>query len=97
MTPPCLALLTFRLIPPGENLDDDELNLLNQRLNTRLNARYDILLTQTILHGLEEEIFCIRFAMGGINTTMEDVRRTWKIVEMEGEEVLKDWRDARGG
>ena len=88
---PSLALLVFRLRPAGRNLQDAELNLLNQRLHTRLNARYDVFLTQTMLISLEREIFCIRFAMGGINTTMEDVRATWKVVVEEGGEVVKDW------
>lgn len=92
VTEPSLALLVFRLNPSVEHLTDPELNLLNQQLHTRLNARYDVFLTQTILHGIEREIFCIRFAMGGVNTTMEDVKTTWEVVRLEGEQVLRDWR-----
>ena len=88
---PCLALLVFRLKHPTESSTDPVLNLLNQRLSSRLNARYDVFLTQTVLHSLEREVFCIRFAMGGVNTTMEDVNSTWRIIESEGGEVVKAW------
>ncbi|KAK8846820.1 hypothetical protein IAR55_005908 [Kwoniella newhampshirensis] len=92
VTKPSLALLVFRLSPSSRaDLTGDILDVLNQRLHDRLNARYDVFLTQTVLHSVERNIFCIRFAMGGVHTTFDDVQATWSIVEAEGEEVLKRW------
>ncbi|WVQ84115.1 hypothetical protein IAT38_006260 [Cryptococcus sp. DSM 104549] len=92
VTKPSLALLVFRLAPaPRAGLTDDVLNILNQRLHDQLNARFDVFLTQTILHSKEGNIFCIRFAMGGVHTTFKDVQATWSVVEAEGAKVLEDW------
>ncbi|WVQ97896.1 hypothetical protein IAU59_005013 [Kwoniella sp. CBS 9459] len=101
VTDPSLALLVFRLSPhttKGASTShatqtDDILNILNQRLHDRLNARYDVFLTQTVLHSKERNIFCIRFAMGGVYTTFEDVLKTWKVIEQVGEEVLRTWEE----
>nr|XP_019047344.1 aromatic-L-amino-acid decarboxylase [Kwoniella bestiolae CBS 10118]OCF26274.1 aromatic-L-amino-acid decarboxylase [Kwoniella bestiolae CBS 10118] len=93
ITPPSLALLVFRLNPSssgGGKVDDDKLNLLNQKLHQRLDTRYDIFLTQTVLHSIERNVFCIRLAMGGVNTSFEDVQRAWEIIEEEGERVLSE-------
>ncbi|KAK6903875.1 hypothetical protein I203_107385 [Kwoniella mangroviensis CBS 8507] len=94
VTTPNLSLLVFRLHlkDPKDNreVDDDKLNLLNQKLHQKLDSRYDIFLTQTVLHSKERNIFCIRLAMGGVNTTFEDVKRAWEIVELEGDTVLQE-------
>ncbi|WRT64926.1 uncharacterized protein IL334_001866 [Kwoniella shivajii] len=95
VTPPSLALLVFRLKPSSsspEEVSEDELNILNQNLHDRLNSRYDVFLTQTVLHSKEKNIFCIRLAMGGRYTTFQDVKKTWDIIESEGEEVLRGWK-----
>jgi aromatic-L-amino-acid decarboxylase len=76
---PSLALLVFRY--KREHRTDPELNLLNQQLVSLLTVRSDVFLTQTMLHSVEGDIFCVRFAMGGVNTTMEDVLATWRVVE----------------
>jgi hypothetical protein len=86
VTPPSLSLLVFRLHP----LDGSEdLNLLNQRLHTRLSIRNDVFLTQTMLNSNESDIFCIRFAMGGVRTTIADVEATWSIIKEEASIVLQ--------
>lgn len=95
VTTPSLALLVFRLKPEPGDFQDEVLNLLNQRLNDRLVARYDVFVTQTVLHSVEREIFCIRFSMGGLNTTMNDVMTTWRVIEAQGEEVLSEWEKDR--
>lgn len=74
-------------------MSDAELNLLNTQLHNRLNARSDTFLTQTILHSVEREIFCIRFALGGVRTQMEDVEKIWAAVEQEGKLALADWEN----
>lgn len=92
VTPPSLSLVVVRLVPPAKpDLLDAELDLLNQRLHTRLNARSDIFLTPTVLHSVEREFYCIRIAAGSHLTTMKDVEETWAVVVEEGEKVLSDW------
>nr|XP_018265527.1 aromatic-L-amino-acid decarboxylase [Kwoniella dejecticola CBS 10117]OBR87685.1 aromatic-L-amino-acid decarboxylase [Kwoniella dejecticola CBS 10117] len=96
VTPPSLALIVFRLNPAksqeNANIDDDELNLINQKLFTALDLRYDIFLTQTVLHSKERNMFVIRLAMGGVHTKFSDVENAWRIVEEEGEKVLSEWK-----
>lgn len=98
VTPRSLTLVVFRLTPNAsakgsapKSDDDAELNLLNTRFHNRLSARHDTFLTQTILHSEEREVFCIRFAMGGWRTKMEDVEIIWKAVVSEGEAMLQEW------
>ncbi|WWC87059.1 uncharacterized protein L201_001944 [Kwoniella dendrophila CBS 6074] len=94
VTKPSLSLLVFRLKPSSTTavqVDDDELNIINQRLYTNLDLRYDVFLSQTVLHSKESNKFVLRLAMGGVNTTFKDVEKTWKIIEEEGEKVLDDW------
>ncbi|KAK4689824.1 hypothetical protein P7C73_g271, partial [Tremellales sp. Uapishka_1] len=91
VTPPSLALLVFRLRPSMDStIGDAELNLLNQKLHIRLSGRHDVMLTQTMLHSEETEIFCIRIALGGRATTMEDVNAVWDVVEAEGRAVMDE-------
>lgn len=71
--------------------------MLNTKLNNRLIARYDLFLTQTMLHSTEGDIFCIRFAMGGKATTTEDVEEVWAAVCEEGKVVLDEWREQGPG
>ena len=92
VTPRSLTLVVFRLVPAkGAKTTDAELNLLNTRFHNRLSARHDTFLTQTVLHSEEREVFCIRIALGGWRTKMEDVQSIWKAVVKEGEEMLKEW------
>jgi aromatic-L-amino-acid decarboxylase len=93
VTPRSLTLVVFRLKGKGGE-SDAELNLLNTKLHNRLNARADTFLTQTVLHSLEGEVFCIRIALGGWQTKMEDVEKIWDAVEEEGQKTLAEWNGA---
>jgi hypothetical protein len=78
----------------GDNGESDaELNLLNTKFHNRLNARSDTFLTQTVLHSIETEVFCIRIALGGWRTQMADVEKIWEAVEEEGRATLAEWND----
>jgi aromatic-L-amino-acid/L-tryptophan decarboxylase len=91
VTPPSLALIVVRLHPDrkGQSITSDaELNLLNQRLHNNLSARHDLMLTQTILHSVEREIFCLRIAIGGVHTTWLDVESVWHTIEEEGRKLV---------
>jgi aromatic-L-amino-acid decarboxylase len=91
VTPRSLTLVVFRLKPENGELSDEELNLLNTQFHNRLNARADTFLTQTILHSIEREVFCIRIALGGWRTQMADVEKIWEAVEEEGRAALAEW------
>ncbi|GFZ46696.1 hypothetical protein JCM24511_03916 [Saitozyma sp. JCM 24511] len=96
VTPPSLALLVVRLRDPlAPNSPDEVLNRLNQALYARLDARHDVMLTQTVLKSVESEIHCLRIAMGGVNTTMKDVEEVWEVIESEGQHVLAEHRSRR--
>jgi aromatic-L-amino-acid decarboxylase len=74
VTPPKLALLTFRHRPRA--IDDAELDLLNERLLHTLNDDGRVYLTQTRVRGR----YVIRFAIGQLYTTRSHVQRAWKVI-----------------
>ena len=75
VTPPRLALLTFRYRPRA---DDDEVGLdrLNERLLHALNDDGRLYLTQTRVRGR----YVIRFAIGQLYTTRDHVQRAWQVI-----------------
>jgi aromatic-L-amino-acid decarboxylase len=87
VAPPRLGLLCFRLKREGASAT--ELDGLNVELNSRLAARPDVHLTQTILKSEDGgEIFCIRFAIGALRTTKQDVEDVWAEVVKESDALL---------
>lgn len=89
VAPPVLGLLDFRLVTDPKAADP-ELNALNAELMDRLNARPEVMLTQTVLKSVESEVYCIRFAIGAQKTTWDDVAEIWGVVEQEGEKLLAE-------
>lgn len=93
VTTPSLALL---VVCVGKSLPENTLpaerDLLNANLNVRLNARYDVFLSPTMLPATDGNIFCTRIALGGKATTIKDVEEVWDVIEEEGAEVLKEWK-----
>jgi aromatic-L-amino-acid/L-tryptophan decarboxylase len=76
VTPPRLALLTFRYHPHG--LDDEAaLDQLNERLLHTLNDDGRLYLTQTRVRGR----YVIRFAIGQLYTTREHVHHAWAVIK----------------
>jgi len=71
-TRPSLSLLTFRYAPAGTGDLDD----LNARLVQAINDDGRIYLTQTRYQGN----YVIRFQVGQLHTTEEDVERAWEVV-----------------
>ena len=74
VTPPRLALLTFRYRPRA--LDDAALDRLNERLLHALNDDGRLYLTQTRVRGR----YVIRFAIGQLYTTRAHVERAWQVI-----------------
>jgi aromatic-L-amino-acid decarboxylase len=90
--PRSLALLVFRLKPSARDLSAQQLNDLNRRLQESVHAQQDFNMTQTVLPGDEGEpnIDCLRFAMGGLRTTEDDVLKTWNTVEELGRTIIDE-------
>jgi aromatic-L-amino-acid/L-tryptophan decarboxylase len=70
---PSLALLSFRYRPPSVE-NPERLDRLNERLLQALNDGGRLYLIQNRLRGR----CVIRFTIGQLYTTREDVRRTWE-------------------
>ena len=75
VTPPNLALLTFRYRPRSVG-DDAGLDRLNERLLHTLNDDGRLYLTQTRVRGR----YVIRFAIGQLYTTREHVQHAWAVI-----------------
>jgi aromatic-L-amino-acid decarboxylase len=75
VTPPQLALLTFRY-RPHEGADDAALDRLNERLLNGLNDDGRLYLTQTRVRGR----YVIRFTVGQLHTTRDHVMRAWQVI-----------------
>lgn len=65
----------------------ETMNELTKSLYSRLSARSDILLTQTVLNG----VFCIRFAVGSERTRVEDINKAVGVMVEEAEVVIREW------
>jgi aromatic-L-amino-acid decarboxylase len=91
LVPKSLALLVFRYHPQDRDYTQQELNTLNQKLNTALAARHDIILTQTVLpaENGEDGTFCIRFSLGNARTEKQDVENGWNLVVKLARDVAK--------
>jgi aromatic-L-amino-acid decarboxylase len=94
ITPPSLALLSFRLNPASLQLSDEALNRLNAALQSRLAHNPNIVLTQTVLKAASSEIYCIRFALGQYRTTQKDVDEIWAVVVDEARLTLGGWKES---
>ena len=75
VTPPNLALLTFRYRPRALT-DEAALDQLNERLLHSLNDDGRLYLTQTRVRGR----YVIRFAIGQLYTTREHVQHAWAVI-----------------
>ena len=75
VTPPRLALLTFRYRPRAV-ADEAALDRLNERLLHALNDDGRLYLTQTRVRGR----YVIRFAIGQLYTTREHVQDAWAVI-----------------
>ncbi|KAK2464196.1 hypothetical protein APHAL10511_003653 [Amanita phalloides] len=91
VTNPSLALSVFRLNPTvtAAKLSPTELNNLNRAFYERISARYDILLTQTVLDG----VVCIRFAVGAYRTEEKHIDMAFMLLQEEGHVVIQEWKE----
>jgi aromatic-L-amino-acid decarboxylase len=92
VTNPILAISVFRLNPLAttnhpEEHSLDSLNTLNKIFYTRISARREISLTQTVLNG----VFCIRLVVGGMKTTKEHISQAYRLLMEEGKLAIAEW------
>jgi aromatic-L-amino-acid decarboxylase len=74
MAPVPFSTVCFRHDPGG--LDDEEVDLLNERILTEVNASGEAFLSHTRLRGR----FVLRLAIGNLRTTEAHVRRAWELL-----------------
>ncbi|CAL1713657.1 unnamed protein product [Somion occarium] len=92
VTEPSFALSVFRVLPSGDSEGSQAVTLelvneLNRSFYSRLSARPDIMLTQTMING----VFCIRFAVGATRTKKEHIDKAWSIIQEEAVAAVQDW------
>jgi aromatic-L-amino-acid/L-tryptophan decarboxylase len=75
MAPVNLNTVCFRFKPSGKS--DEELNMLNEKLNHRLNDSGKIYLTHTVLKGN----YVLRMVTAQTNVTLEHVVRAWELIK----------------
>lgn len=75
MVPPQLSLVCFRLNPGGMN--EAQLDLLNEKLLERINAKGNIFLTHTRL----KDRYCIRMAIGSRTTEERHIKKAWEVIQ----------------
>lgn len=74
MAPVKLNTVCFRFKPDGMN--GKQINLLNEKLNHKLNDSGKIYLTHTILNGL----YTLRMVTAQTNVTIEHVEKAWTLI-----------------
>lgn len=74
LAPVVLNTVCFRYKPAGKN--EDQLNILNQKLNHLLNDSGKIYLTHTSLNGR----YTLRMVTGQTNVTMAHAEKAWQII-----------------
>jgi aromatic-L-amino-acid decarboxylase len=74
LAPTVLNTVCFRFIPSGAN--EDQINLLNEELNHRLNDSGKLYLTHTKLEGK----YTLRMVTGQTNVTYRHVEKAWKTI-----------------
>ena len=99
VTPPCLSLSVFRLVPPiaasnstgsasAALSQTPHLNALNLAFHARLSARRDVAFTRTDLNG----VICIRCAVGAARTEEVHIHQAFEVLCEVARETLKTWR-----
>jgi aromatic-L-amino-acid/L-tryptophan decarboxylase len=76
LAPVVLNTVCFRYIPEGK--DNEQLNLINEKLNHTLNDSGKIYLTHTVL----KNKYTLRMVVGQTNVTREHVARAWELIKV---------------
>ena len=83
LTPAQFGIMCFRVHPRGMD-DEDTLNALNERVNTRVNGSGFVLMSSTRLRGA----LSLRLCIPGYRTREEDVRAVLDLIRRTAAEEL---------
>ena len=75
LAPVTICLVCFRYIPSG--YDEKQINLLNEKLNHKLNDSGKLYLSHTVLNGK----YTLRMVTAQTNVTMGHVERAWSAIK----------------
>jgi len=75
LAPVSISVVCFRYAPSGYS--DDQLNVMNEKLNHLLNDSGKIYLTHTSLNGK----YTLRMVTAQTNVTMDHVNRAWELIK----------------
>jgi aromatic-L-amino-acid decarboxylase len=75
LAPVVICVVCFRYCPAGYN--DDQLNILNENLNHRLNDSGKLYLSHTVLNGK----YTLRMVTAQTNVTIEHVQKAWLVIK----------------
>jgi glutamate/tyrosine decarboxylase-like PLP-dependent enzyme len=82
--PASLGILCFRVNPKGAEIDEDELEALNDAVQTRVIDTGTAMMSSTRLRGR----YSLRLCILNHNTTWDDVRETLEAIERFGLEAI---------
>ena len=74
VAPVIIAVVCFRYMPAGYT--DDQINLVNEKLNHRLNDSGKLYLSHTVLNGK----YTLRMVTAQTNVTLEHVEKAWILI-----------------
>lgn len=75
LAPVIISVVCFRYKPSGKN--EDQINVLNEKLNHKLNDSGKIYLSHTVLNGR----YTLRMVTAQTNVTAEHVREAWLLIK----------------
>jgi aromatic-L-amino-acid/L-tryptophan decarboxylase len=85
MAPVILNTVCFRYKPAGK--DDEQLNLINEKLNHALNDSGKLYLTHTLL----KNKYTLRMVTAQTNVTLEHVAKAWELIRKAARSA--DWKN----
>ena len=85
MAPQQLSLVCFRYNPG--NRTEEQLTLANKALLDKVNRSGEVFLTHTSLKGK----YCIRLSVGQRTTTIDHVRKAWRLLRQGGEALSNEY------
>ena len=75
LAPVIISVVCFRYIPVGYN--EDQINVLNEKLNHQLNDSGKLYLSHTVLNGK----YTLRMVTAQTNVTLEHVEKAWLLIK----------------
>ena len=83
LAPVVISVVCFRFKPQGHT--EDELNVLNEKLNHQLNDTGKLYLSHTVLNGK----YTLRMVTAQTNVTPEHVSRAWNLIKENARSLIR--------